>query len=72
MTQYTSRRLARLEARLNGRRVCETCYGHPVRLVSLHDGGSLISDTMPDDQCPACGRPVRSQIRIVGVDALEV
>lgn len=48
---------------------CPTCGNWPTRLVGLDpETEEETSETMPATGCPTCGRPVRYQVCIVGVD----
>jgi hypothetical protein len=72
MTRTIARRLARLEYRY-GHGTCTLCYGYPVRLVGIdEDTGAGISESLPASGCPACGRPIRSELHIVGIDPTAV
>ena len=67
------RRIERLQAIYAPPQKCGTCFDHPVRIRSeVEETGEVISDNYPDDQCPACGRPVWSTRIYIGIDALEV
>jgi hypothetical protein len=60
-------RVERLESRLLTRK-CPTCYGHPTRIVTIDaDTGEETGSNLPADGCPACGRPIRRELQIVGV-----
>lgn len=66
------RRLERLESSY-GQGTCTLCYGHPVRLAGIdEDTGAEISESLPASGCPACGRPIRSELHIVGIDPTAV
>ena len=69
MGTSTLARLDRLEVAFGGGGKCITCYNHPVRIAYLdEDSDEVFSENMPVDGCPACGRPVVSELHIVGVD----
>lgn len=65
-----ARRLDPLEARSDRGR-CPTCYGHPVReLFQDPESGDTWRDSMPDEQCPGCGRPVKAvHVLVIREDA---
>lgn len=59
------RRLARLEASMP-RPHCPTCANFPTRIVTIDEtADTVLSETMPPDGCPMCGRPVWREVRIV-------
>jgi rubrerythrin len=70
MTRTLAGRLARLEMTYH-RGPCQTCYGWPVReLFEDPESGDTWHDSMPDEQCPACGRPVaRVYVLVISEDA---
>jgi len=58
-------RLIALEHAL-GTRTCQTCYGHPSRVVFIDaETGAETGATMPADGCPACGRPVFREYQLI-------
>jgi hypothetical protein len=73
MTRNIPQRLERLEVTYRALTLCRRCYGHPVRLTG-HDErtGALITESMPADGCPACGRPVRHTRPYVGLNPEKV
>ncbi len=67
------RRLDRLQAIYTAPQKCQTCFDWPIRLCQIDEVTGLeVTENMPVDGCPACGRPVRSTIRIVGLDPTQV
>ena len=58
MTNNVERRLIRLEEVIAR---CSAC--DPGRVVLVGEG-----DPEPEPTCPACGRPWRAIVRVVGVD----
>jgi hypothetical protein len=58
MIRTFAARLGRLESTYE-RGPCPTCYGHPMREIfeDPHTGDAW-HDSMPEDACPACGRPI--------------
>ena len=67
------RRIDRLQAIYAAPKKCQTCFDWPIRLCQIDDvTGRVMTENMSLDGCPKCGRPVRSTIRIVGVDPTQV
>jgi rubrerythrin len=66
----TRARLERLAVALGTRR-CTTCYAHPVReIFEDPESGHAWYDSMPEDRCPACDRPVaRVYVLVISEDA---
>jgi len=63
------RRLERLQAIYTPAQKCQTCFDWPTRICEVDEvTGSVMAENMSLDGCPACGRPVRSTIRIVAPD----
>jgi hypothetical protein len=55
----SARRLRALEAVYHPlAATCETCHGHPARLVYIDpDTDAVWHETMPETGCPDCGAP---------------
>ncbi len=67
------RRIERLAEIYTPAQKCQTCFDWPIRLCQIDEVTGLeVTENMPVDGCPACGRPVRSTIRIVGLDPTQV
>jgi len=65
-TQSPAGRLIVLEHALMSTRTCQTCHGHPSRVVSIDAStGAETGATMPADGCPDCGRPVFREYRLI-------
>ncbi len=67
------RRIERLTEIYTPAQKCPACFDWPTRICEVDEATGLeASENMPVDGCPACGRPVRSTIRIVGLDPTQV
>jgi hypothetical protein len=67
------RRLVVLEARNHARDMCRRCFNYPVRMTSHAEAtGALISETLPPDGCPDCGRPIKHTRPYVGINPAKV
>ncbi len=63
------RRIERLTEIYTPTQKCPTCFDWPNRICEIDEvSGRVMTENMPPDGCPACGRPVRSTIRIVAPD----
>ena len=71
-TQSPQGRLLALEHAL-GTRTCQTCSGHPSRIVSIDaETGAETGASMPADGCPACGRPVFREYQLIGMTVADL
>jgi rubrerythrin len=65
-----NRRLRALERVYRPSQRCQTCHGHPYRLVYRDpETDHVWKESMPDSGCPECGVPIARELVLVMEDA---